>query len=270
MKNITILCPAKINLFLNILDRKDNMHVLKMLNQSVSLFDIITLEENNTQDINIVCSNSSIPTDQKNSVYKAIMVMKDKYNIACGFNINIIKSIPTLAGLGGESTDAAGIILGINKLLKLNLSKKELIDIGIKVGSDVPFSIMGGTRIVESIGESIRKCKTIYKYFLIIKPNFNTSTTDMFNKYDLEVKNYKRYKKIVIGHNDFEKVAPLEINNIKKLLINNGAIIANMTGSGSSVIGIFNDFNSQKKAYNDLKNSYEVYLVNSCDGIIIK
>lgn len=267
---LTIICPAKVNLFLNILGKRNDMHILKMLNQSVSLFDIITLEKNDTQDITIVCDDDNIPVDCKNSVYKAVIVMKERYNISCGFNINIIKKIPTSAGLGGESTDAAGIILGINKLLKLNLSKNELVDVGLKVGSDVPFSIMGGTRIVESVGEKIKRAKTKYKYFLIIKPSFSISTKEMFNKYDEEITTYKKYSKINIGHNDFECVAPKDIIKIKEALLNSGAISANMTGSGSAVIGIFNDFVSQKEAYNKLKTKYNTYLVNSCNGVIIK
>ena len=267
MKRITIFCPAKINLFLNIIGKQGNMHLLKMLNQTVSLFDVISLEINNSSDINITCSDKNIPTDIKNSVFKAVLLMKKKYNINYGFNIFIEKNIPIGAGLGGESTDAAGIILGINKICKLNLTKKELISIGQDVGSDVPFCIMGGTKIVQSLGEKITNYKTEYNYFLIIKPKFNTSTKDMFIKYDGKNDSYKEYD-ITIGHNDFESI--ISVNNIKNDLLKNGAVISNMTGSGSAVIGIFKDFNSQKMAYNILKEKYEIYLVSSCSGIIIK
>lgn len=266
---ISILCPAKINSFLNITAKEKPLHSLKMINQSVSLYDYIELETNNDNSINLVCNNSLVPCDESNSIYKAILILKEKYNINHGFNIFINKQIPLSSGLGGESTDAAGTILAINELFNLKLMKNDLKEIGFKIGSDVPFCLEGGTKIIESFGQVIKKRKTEYNYFLIVNPNVTINTKEMFEKYDYSINKYIKIKNNKYGHNDFEKVIPNNLLKIKDDLISNGAIFSNLTGSGSCFIGAFDNFLSQKKAYLALKDKYEIYIVTSCDGIKI-
>ena len=126
MTDVIVLCPAKINLFLNITGKQDDMHLLKMVNQTVSLYDTLYIKLNGTGRINITCNNKNIPLDENNSCYKAASLMKDTFNIKFGFDIEITKKIPTGAGLGGESTDAAGVVLGISHMFKLNIDSERL------------------------------------------------------------------------------------------------------------------------------------------------
>ena len=270
INEIIVMCPAKINLFLNIVGVKDDKHLLKMINQSVDLYDFLTIKLNETGEINITSNNKYIPTDYNNTVFKAAYIMKQLYDIHFGFDINITKNIPTGAGLGGESTDAAGTILGIKELLDIYINDSSLISIGAAVGSNVPFCLVGGTCLVDGTGEIIRKIVMKQKQFLIIKPNFSTNTAEMFEAFDKYCGNYSDFDGYIIGQNDFEIIAPPEIQDIKNYLASFGAYYTNMTGSGSSVIGTFNNKKYLLSAYKNLKKyfqNYTAYIVKPCDGV---
>ncbi len=267
MKNIIVKCPAKINLFLNIVGKKDNMHLLNMINNTVDLYDVINISVLDDIDgnIKITCNNPVIPLDEKNSVYKALKLMVDTYNIKNSFAVHIEKNIPLEAGMGGESTDAAGIIVGINKVCDLSLSKEKLCELGSKIGADVPYCICGSGKVVKGIGEIISDTKIDYKYYVVIKPNYSMNTKEAFKKYDELVKKYEIIEP-KIGHNDFELIIP-DITSIKDELVLNGANCVNMTGSGTAVVGCFKDKITQEEAYNKLKDKYDTYKVKSCKGI---
>ena len=266
MDKIVVLCPAKINLFLNIVGKTGNMHLLNMLNQTVDLYDYITIEPNNTGQINITCNNSEVPLNQENTCFMAALSMKANFRIKGGFNIDIVKNIPIGAGLGGESTDAAGVILGINKLLNLGLPQKKLFEIGEKISSDISFCILGGTALIENTYE-ITQIPTEFKHFLIVKPNYKISTKKAFDEYDRLQTEYKKFLTFLVGYNDLECVAPQEILDIKRIFNDSYGVSANMTGSGSAVVGHFLDEGTRFEAYCDLKDRYECYYVNSCTGI---
>lgn len=255
MKYIKVKCPAKINLFFNIIGLdKRSYHLIHGLNQSVSLYDTLDMKIADS-GVNLHCNNSNIPLDEKNSVYKASKLFFEYTGINSGIDININKKIPLMSGLGGESTDAAGTLIGLNKLFNSNLSTCELIELGYKIGCDVPFCITGGTCEVSGCGEIINPCETIYKYFIIITPNIGFSTKYMFSLYDNKISKYKKIP-ITIGHNDFHKVLDNNILNIIDIVKNNNAIESFLTGSGSSVIGIFENEEILDKAYNSLRNNF--------------
>lgn len=266
MNKIKVYSPAKINLFLNILSKEEKYHKMHMINTSVDLYDILTIERID-KGIILECNNKDIPLDNRNSVYKAIELFLEYTNINTGIKVYIEKHIPTEAGLGGESTDAAGTLLGLNKLLDANISEEELINIGANIGADVPYSIKSRTKEVQGYGEILKDYDIPYKYFLIIKPNISCSTKDMFNKYD-KLNNYKEIP-ITIGHNDFEKVIDKRILNIINKLSNNNALYSFLSGSGSSVIGIYDN---QELLDKDIKlfKEYEVYKTNIANGIKIE
>lgn len=270
MYEVIVLCPAKINMFLNIIGQKNNMHLLKMINQSVNLYDYLTIKPNGTGNININCNNLSVPTDERNSCFKAALIMQKLFHINFGFDINITKNIPLEAGLGGESTDAAGVILGIKEMLGLQIGNDDLATIGFQIGADVPFCLIGGTCLVQGFGEHVTKIQMKDLNYLIVKPNFNISTTDAFHTYDKLCAKYKEFDGFIVGQNDFEIIMPPEIQEIKSYLTDQGAFFTNMSGSGSSIIGAFNSKEKRIRALKNLKKyfqDYNGYLANPCDGI---
>ncbi|WP_326907360.1 4-(cytidine 5'-diphospho)-2-C-methyl-D-erythritol kinase [Sedimentibacter sp. MB31-C6] len=271
---IKLYSYGKINLFLDIEGKFNNgYHSIKTVMQSIDLHDEIILEQMDNNQIILECSDPKIPIDIKNTCVKAASIIKNKYNIETGLHIKLKKTIPSEAGLAGGSSNSAALIIGLNKLWKLNLSHEELIDIGLMVGADVPFCLMGGTYLAKGIGEKLLKLENfIWNNILIIKPNFSLSTAFVYQNLLPEYYNFysnneiikyiknKRYIDTVKSTaNTLEKVVEEiypEINEIKKLLYKNNAISSNMTGSGSAVFGMFENEKTMDDAYNNLKPIY--------------
>ncbi len=263
-----IKCPAKINLFLNVLglDNDSKLHNLYLINQTVSLYDEISVELLD-EDIIILESNIDIPLDERNSVYKAAKLIKDKYGVSKGMKFYIDKKIPLEAGLGGESTDAAGTLLLLNKVLNLNISKKELSIIGKMIGSDVPFFIHSGFRKVLSTGEIVKKMEfnNPYHYYIVIKPSFGLSTKTMFDKIDSYP--YEEVSPSNLPYNDFMKAVPKEILDIKEYLDSNNINNHTLSGSGSSYYVALE--NKDEELFKKIKNkypNYQVLLLRNTDG----
>jgi len=266
-----VLCPAKINLFLNVLGLTDNnMHRLFLVNQTVDLYDEIDFELNKDDSI-VLKSNDDIPLDEKNSVYKAASLFRETYNIKDGFIFDIKKHIPIEAGLGGESTDAAGVLLLLNKYYKLNISVEELSVLGSKIGSDVPFFIHSGFKFVTSTGTIVNEASISnpFNYYIIVKPNYGLSTKEMFHKIDSE-----EYKEVDIGklpYNDFMKVVPQSILDIKDYFNSIDLTNHTLSGSGSSYYVALVD--KDIELYNKIKDNYKeykVFLVSNSDGFIVE
>ena len=222
-KIVEVHCPAKINLFLNITDYDEikKLHNLKMINQTVNLYDIITMQEYSKKDLGIVInSDANIPLDETNSCYKACKLFFDYTKInPSTFYIYIKKNIPNMAGLGGESTDAAGVLLGLNQYYQTELSKKELASLGFQVGSDVPFFIYSGCCLVSGCGEKVTNfIKNPYQRYLLIKPNIEMSTKEMFQKFSENKLMITRMVPENLLFNDFLRVAPREIKEIQTFL----------------------------------------------------
>ena len=266
-----ILCPAKLNLFLNIISKRDNgKHNLKLLNQTVNLYDEISFKKIKENKI-IIESESNIPLNSSNSIYKVAELIKNKYNISDGFKFKVKKRIPQESGLGGESTDAAGTIILLNHIYNLKLSKKDMVSISKSIGSDVSYFIYSGFKEVSSEGEIIRKPKfnNKYSYYIVIKPNFGLKTKDMFNKID---KN--KFQKIKLSknlHNDFLEVVPKSILEIRDYLNSENILNHTLSGSGSSYYIALEKNNI--KLYKKVKEHYkiyEIYYVKNSSGFIIK
>ena len=268
---------AKINLTLDILGkRKDGFHELESVMQQVDLADDIFMERLNNNKISIDCQG--IP-QKKNLVFKSAFFLKNNFNINAGVEIKITKNIPIAAGLGGGSADAAAVIKGLNKLWGLSLTTEELVDFAAKTGSDVPFSIIGGTALVKGRGEIVKKLDNFPALdLIIINPGFGVKTKDAYEglnppEYGQQRKTAKLLKKLTREnivknlHNDFEETVfkkyP-EIEAIKNEIISNGALNAIMSGSGSSVFGVFENKEEAKSAYDELKDKYPfVYLTKT-------
>lgn len=277
---ITVNAPAKINLYLNILNKRDDgYHNVEMIMQSVSLFDKVTISMALHPHISLT-SNYKFPgVIQKNTAYIAAKAFFEYTHINnCGINIHIEKKIPTCAGLAGGSADAAAVLVALNDLFSCNLSKCDLALLGKNVGADVPFCLVGGTMLATGIGTSLLPLLNIPDcYIIIVKPNTFVSTKDAYKLADeLPFNKKESVNKIISAiykhdihtiskflYNRFEEVMSLRENDrIKCLLKEHGAINSCMTGTGSAVFGIFDDEKDARDCKHILGNYYkEVFLV---------
>lgn len=266
---------AKINIALDIVGKRDDgYHLLRMIMQTIDLYDIIEIEKN-ASGINIKCNKHYVPTDERNLAYRAAKLFKETYSINDGVDINLTKNIPVSAGLAGGSTDAAGVLKLMNKIFNINASADELRMLGLKLGADVPYCIEGGTALCEGIGEKITTLKKFKdKILVLIKPPFGVSTKEVYKAFDMSK---------VIFHpkidNLIEKMKSDDIyfvaENMKNLLENvtlrkhkvimnikdevklNGAIGTLMSGSGPTVFAFFDDMLKAQMCYDNMKNKYK-------------
>lgn len=281
---IKLYSYGKINLFLNIEGKLQNgYHLIKTIMQSIDLHDELFIEEIPGNNVVIVCNDKSIPTDNRNTCYKAATIIKEKYNISTGVSININKTIPAGAGLAGGSGNSAAVIMGLNELWSLNMTSEEMQKIGLLIGADVPFCIMGGTYLAEGIGEKLTHLENfIWDNILIVKPDFSMSTAFVYNSLSPDKYNLYSNNKIsrFIEHHNFldtansivntlervvEEIFP-EIDDIKKIMNKNNALSSMMTGSGSAIFGLFPDKISLDTAFDDLKKTYnQTYKTKTID-----
>ena len=277
---------CKVNLFLEILSkRKDGYHNIDTLFHSVSLYDRISFEEIDSNEIKIECSIGELNSDD-NILWRVIDNLKSYFPAnKKGLRIAIEKNIPMGAGLGGGSSNAAFALLGLNRYYNLGLNNNMLMEIGSQLGADVAFFIRGGFARGEGIGEKLSFYEDInYKlYFLIVYPNIHASTKEAYDGLNLNNNNIKRsenIKELIEGlrnrdlnkicknvYNQFEesqfKKQPI-LAEIKVSLIKNGALCSLMSGSGSSIFGIFDSMTMAERAYNKLESlGYRLFLAES-------
>ena len=282
--------PAKINLTLDILGKRpDGYHDVNMLMQAVSLADTVELTLTDKEDITISCSDPVIPCDSRNIVYKIAEAFFKTTGIKnTGVAIHIEKVIPSEAGLAGGSADGAATLRLLNIAFDAHLTDKELCEIGAKVGSDIPFCIVGGTRLATGTGTTLHKVRSMPKcHIVIVKPDISVSTKEAYALADSRTGakfNYTDFcKQLLYGgdlsgicsalHNDFEEVLNLgEINEIKSQMYKCKALGAAMSGSGSAVFAIFRNERKAQKCAENLRKTYsKVYLtvpVSEGAGII--
>ena len=274
MDNISLKAYAKVNLSLDILARReDGYHELCMSMQSIGVYDKVNLTKLRQKDIKISSNIKNLCLPENNIVYKAAKLLYERFDIKEGLYINLYKYIPMGAGMAGGSTDAAAVLRGMNELYNLRLSKEELMKIGLEIGADVPFCICGGTMLAKGIGEELSGLKSMpAAHLVLVKPKFSISTKEAYSLVDLSKltdRDRPDTDKILsyINEGDLKKIAgnmknvfelyigkkyPL-IEKIKKELINQGALGAVMTGSGSVVFGVFEDLILAKKCYETFK-----------------
>ena len=278
--------PAKINLTLDVLyKREDDYHQLEMVMSSVDLADHLTFTPLQEDKIEVYTNKAFLPVDKRNHVYQAVRLVKEKYQISSGMRIEIEKRIPVAAGLGGGSTDAAATLRGLNKLWKLNLSVEELIEIGMKIGTDVPYSIVGGTAFVSGKGEKVRPIKPMPPCWVVLaKPKISVSTKTVFRALEVErLQDYQPTSRIVeaaIESGDYyEMVNNLsnaldivtfdrhpKLEQLKERMLKYGMDGVTMSGSGPTILGFSRNFSRAKRVYNSLRGfCEEVYIVRTLD-----
>lgn len=264
MNELTVHAPAKINLALKILrKRADGYHDIKSILQKVSLYDTLSLKLSPLQGITVTADDPSIPTDSRNLAYRAAVLLLKQQKITPGISIHIKKRIPAGAGLGGGSSNAAATLTGLNKLLRCNLTETELLRLGVEIGADVPFFIYDKpSALAEGIGEQLSPVTIqVPLWLVIVFPGFSISTKWAYENYRVltnEGKNirilrsFKQLNSVLhILINDLENVVTKqypEIQEIKHTLIQAGACSSLMSGSGSSVFGIFPDEQQAQEA----------------------
>lgn len=256
---------GKINLALDVLrKREDGYHDVRMVMQTVGIYDGIEIEKTDTGEIEIETNIFFLPTNENNIVYKAVKMLFDEFHINSGVRIYLKKFIPVAAGMAGGSSDAASVLFGINKMFQLGLSMRELMERGVKLGADVPYCLMRGTALSEGIGEKLQRLPDMIQCsVLIAKPPISVSTKFVYENLKLdEVENHPdidgMIKAISTGNLDgvasklgnvLENVTVKEypqIQDIKNAMIEQNAINSLMSGSGPTVFGLFK---TEKEAY---------------------
>lgn len=284
MKEIAVKALAKINLGLDVVrKREDGYHEVKMVMQTIHLFDRLEMKKTQADEITITTNLTFLPTNENNLVYKAAKLLKDEFSIKDGIHVKLHKHIPVAAGMAGGSTDAAAVLYGMNSMFELGLSKGELMQRGVKIGADVPYCIMRGTALAEGIGEKLTALPPMVKCpVLIAKPQISVSTKFVYE-------NLKLNEGIVhpdidtlisdIEAKDLPKIAAdmgniLEtvtipnypvIAQIKDLMKEQGALNAMMSGSGPTVFGLFDTEETAVRAYEKMRKSglaKQVYLTS--------
>ena len=274
MNSVVIKAMAKVNLGLDVLSRRENgYHDVKMVMQTVNLYDTLTISKREDLQILITTNAGELPLTEDNLIYKAAKLLFDRMNKECGVDIHLDKQIPIAAGMAGGSTDAAATLLGLNALYQFGLDKEELAQIGVKIGADVPYCIYGGTYLSEGIGEILTKLPDAPNcYVVIAKPGIGVSTKYVYENLHIEtVSNHPDVDGLVeaIKAEDLDgvtrKMANVlenvtierypEIAQMKACLEENGAEKALMSGSGPTVFGIFKNEDVAKNALDKLNET---------------
>lgn len=272
---------AKLNLTLDVLGkREDGYHDIKSVMQTVSIRDDIEIDVGTQKPWSLTCTMEGIPTDNTNLAWKAAELFFERIGEdPNGLAIRITKRIPTEAGMGGGSADAAAVLRALNRHYGSPLSIGALAELGALVGSDVPFCVIGGTALVEGRGERVRKLADIPEcFFVVCKPDFSISTPELYRKIDTEVIGKRpdhAAMESAILTGDLGKIAEnlcnvfdplvtkehLEMNYIKSIFNSYGAVGYQMTGSGSAVFAVVSDFEFAAVICNMLKDNYpQVYI----------
>ncbi len=269
MEKVVLRAPAKINLALDVTGKRDNgYHDVRMVMQQIGLSDEILIEKISTggDRITVETNSGELPLNEDNLVYKAARIIMDECGIKDSIRIFIDKHIPIAAGLAGGSTDAAAVLKGMNELFELGITELKLRELGVRIGADVPYCIMGGTALAEGIGEILTPLTPMPDCtILIAKPGISVSTGYVYTAYDslkeklhpevdamaaaLKERNLSGIAKLL--GNSLEGVTQEEypvIKRIKQIMLGNGALGALMSGSGPTVFGLFDDGNKAGEA----------------------
>ena len=274
IKHLSLKAYGKINLGLDVLRRRDDgYHEVRMIMQTVGIYDRIDLIYKETPGITVETNLYYLPDNENNLVYKAAKLLMDEFHVQKGVHIRLRKYIPVAAGMAGGSSDAAAVLFGVNKMFSLGLTTEQLMDRGVKIGADVPYCVMRGTALSEGIGEILTplpvppQCQV-----LIAKPGISVSTKFVYENLHANELRPEQHPDIdgmmeAIKQKDLYGIADrfgnvLEnvtipaypvIQEIKDLMLEQGAIGALMSGSGPTVFGLFTNPKAAAKAHEEMR-----------------
>ena len=289
IKHLSLKAYGKINLGLDVLRRRDDgYHEVRMIMQTVGIYDRIDLIYKETPGITVETNLYYLPDNENNLVYKAAKLLMDEFHVQKGVHIRLRKYIPVAAGMAGGSSDAAAVLFGVNKMFSLGLTTEQLMDRVVKIGADVPYCVMRGTTLSEGIGEILTplpvppQCQV-----LIAKPGISVSTKFVYENLHANELRPEQHPDIdgmmeAIKQKDLYGIADrfgnvLEnvtipaypvIQEIKDLMLEQGAIGALMSGSGPTVFGLFTNPKAAAKAHEEMRFgagaelAKQVYLTN--------
>ncbi|NMA82680.1 MAG: 4-(cytidine 5'-diphospho)-2-C-methyl-D-erythritol kinase [Epulopiscium sp.] len=272
MRELYLRARAKINLTLDVTGkREDGYHDVEMIMQTVNLYDELWIQRIYAPTIRLHSNLKWLPRDQRNLAYQAAQLMRDTYGFTDGVYIYLKKRIPVAAGLGGGSSDAAAVLVGLNKLFNLKITQEELMALGLQLGADVPYCILRGTALATGIGEKLTALAPMPRCWVVLaKPDIYISTAQVYGNLKLEnIKKRPSTQQVIeaIQKGELEEVASglynvLEtvtgkdyevIGQIKKFLNKHGSLGSIMSGSGPTVFGIFNDKEKARYAARQLR-----------------
>ena len=274
MDEISLKALAKINLGLDVLGKREvGYHEVRMVMQTIHLYDRVEIKKTRSPHIHVETNLYYLPVNEDNLVYRAAKLMKDEFQIKEGVRIVLQKFIPVAAGLAGGSSDAAAVLVGMNRIFNLGLKQNKLMELGLKIGADVPFCIMRGTALAERIGEKLTALPPMPKCpVLIAKPAISVSTKAVYEGlklYDgmehpdidgvIEGIQQKDLKGVASHMGNILETVTIPmypvIEDIKKLMLENGALNAMMSGSGPTVFGLFPNEKEIRRAYEAMKQT---------------
>ncbi|MGN0243608.1 MAG: 4-(cytidine 5'-diphospho)-2-C-methyl-D-erythritol kinase [Lachnospiraceae bacterium] len=283
---------GKINLGLDVIrKREDGYHEVRMIMQTVQLYDQLILRKTKEDSISVSTNLPFLPNDENNLVYKAIALMKKTYRIQEGVSVELKKFIPVSAGMAGGSSDCAATLHAMNQLFDLKLSRTRLMKLGVALGADVPYCLMRGTALAEGIGEKLSRLDPMPDcYILIAKPGVNVSTKFVYDH--LKLDETLRHPDIsgmieAIKEQDLQGISDrlgnvLEsvtipeypvIQSLKERMLELGAINSLMSGSGPTVFGLFHKEELARNACRIMRQEQigkQIYLVKPFNIMTIK
>ena len=283
MNTIQMKAFGKVNLGLDVIRRRgDGYHEVRMIMQTIQLYDKITIDKARQEGIMLETNLAFLPVNENNIAYKAARMLMEEFHIPGGLSIKIEKHIPVAAGMAGGSTDGAAVLYGINRMYRLGLTKTQLMEREVRLGADVPYCIMRGTVLSEGIGEVLTPVSPLPDcYILVAKPPISVSTKYVYEHLKLDSVEYHpdidgmvealeagNLKEIADRMENVLETVTIpehpEIGQIKEVMRGEGALNAMMSGSGPTVFGIFEDKKQGLKARDILRKgtlAKQVYLV---------
>lgn len=284
MEKMQLKALGKINLGLDVLGRRENgYHDVRMVMQTVYLYDQVILEKKETPGIELETNLFFLPVDENNLAWRAAKMLMDEFRIRDGVKITLNKRIPVAAGMAGGSSNAAAVLYGINRMFRLGLSMEELQERGVRLGADVPYCIMRGTVLAEGIGEELTELPACPKsYVVLAKPSISVSTKTVYEKLDslssyahpdidgiLEGLHRQDIRKVASSMGNVLEYVTIEdypiIESIKSVMKENGALNAMMSGSGPTVFGLFEERSTAGVAaekIKEMKLAKQVYVTS--------
>lgn len=283
---VVVQAPGKVNLALNVngTDGK-GYHLLEMIMQSIDLSDILLIGRRDENELRVTCSSSEIPEDDTNIVHRAAEAFFRETGVARqGLSIHIDKRLPVQAGLAGGSADAAAVLCGMNRLFETGLDTRQLCDIGLACGADVPFCIVGGCCLAQGVGELLTPLPPLPDCILAVaKPPQGMSTRVAFTRFDEADREFERANvqdmqaAIMAGDlagvgrnmgNVLQQANTVEeVEVLHGIMLCDGALGAVMTGTGTAVVGLFENAKAAKSALRHLREQVaQAYLTKPIGG----
>lgn len=284
---VRVWAPAKLNLTLDVVGRReDGYHLLRSVMQTIDLYDVVTVSARDDRQLCVSC-DGGIPADEHNTAHRAAVLFREYTGCALGFDITVEKHIPSQAGMAGGSSDAAAVLVALNVLTEARLSTAQLCKLGAKIGADVPLCVHGSTVLCTGTGTELTPVTPLEQgVFVAVKPQGGVSTPEAYRLLDSAesllhpdtdglCRALERQSLADVAAcmgSSFE--APLALPytaDIQKRLLDGGALNAILTGSGSTVFGLFDDADTAAACAEQLRTVYpQTFVCHPCDGIIWK